>query len=71
MLFQVYLEHLDLTPLQQRIFIKLVGPRFNPGRRTVRLICDQFQNRIENKRYLVVILENLKLEAQRLSELDI
>lgn len=67
----MFLKDIGLTPHQERIFIKLVGPRFNPGNRRVALTCDQFQNRIENKRYLIVILENLKIEAKRLSELDI
>lgn len=65
------MKDLELTQLQERIFIKLVGPRFNVGNRKVKLVCDQFQHRIENKRYLIVLLENLKLEAQRLSELDL
>lgn len=68
---EVFMKHLGLTKLQERIFIQLVGPRYNAAGKKVKLVCDQFQNRIENKRYLLVILENLKLEAQRLSELNI
>jgi hypothetical protein len=68
---EVCLGHLELTPLQERIFIELVGPRFNTGSKKVKLICDQFQNRIENKRYLIVLIENLKIEAIRLSEDDL
>jgi hypothetical protein len=44
----------------------MVGSRYNQGKREVRLTADRFPNRIENKRYLVVLLENLISETKKL-----
>lgn len=66
----VKLEHMNLTKEQTYILIRMVGPRFNPGKKSIRLVCDQFQNRIENKRYLIVLLESLLAETRRLSSIE-
>lgn len=58
---------LGLNEEEVKIFIRMVGPRYNPGRREVKLTCKRFPNRIENKRFLVLTLENLVAEAKNLS----
>jgi hypothetical protein len=42
--------------------------RYNSGRNEITLVADRFPSRIENKRYLVLLLENLLAEARRLAE---
>ena len=42
----------------------LVGPRYNWKTGEVKLVAEKFPNRIENKRYLIFLLENLLLEAR-------
>eukprot|EP01041_Mallomonas_annulata_P009751 gene9751-20277_t len=64
---KVSLDDLGLSTKELPIFLEMVGTRFNPGKREVRLIGDRFPNRIENKRYLVYLLENLLAETRRLS----
>jgi len=64
----VSIDDLSLSPSQIAIFTRLVGPRFNSGRREVKLTSDRFPNRIENKRYLIMLLENLLIETRKLDE---
>lgn len=44
----------------------MIGPRYNVGNQEITLITDRFPNRIENKRYLGYLLENLLLECKNL-----
>lgn len=67
----VALRDLGLTPEQEKVFIAMVGPRYSPGNKMVRLISDQFANRIENKRYLITVLENLLAESRRIAALKL
>ncbi|EAS35196.1 37S ribosomal protein Rsm24 [Coccidioides immitis RS] len=59
----------DLTPTylteDQRItFLKLVGPRYNPDTDIIRMSCEKFPSRAQNKRYLGDLVENLISEAK-------
>ena len=45
----------------------MIGPRFNTGRREVKLTTDRFPNRIENKKYLINLMDNLVQEAKNLN----
>lgn len=58
---------LGLSDEEVKIFLRMVGPRYNQGRKEVKLTCKRFSNRIENKRFLVLTLENLLAEARNLS----
>mmetsp|Transcript_835 Transcript_835/g.1445 ORF Transcript_835/g.1445 Transcript_835/m.1445 type:complete len:181 (-) Transcript_835:276-818(-) len=60
---------LGLNEEELKIFLHMVGPRYNQGKREVKLTCKRFPNRIENKRFLVLTLENLLAEAKNLSSL--
>jgi hypothetical protein len=66
----VCVDDLGLTDSQLPVFLHMVGQRYNVGNRTVKLTSDRFPNRIENKRYLVVVLENLLRETRRLDEMS-
>ena len=44
----------------------MVGSRYNVGKKEIKLTCERFPNRIENKRYLVLLLENLVSECKKL-----
>ncbi len=44
----------------------MVGSRYNVGKKEIKLTCERFPNRIENKRYLVLLLENLVGECKKL-----
>eukprot|EP01031_Cornospumella_fuschlensis_P034553 gene34553-41837_t len=62
----VKIDDLGLSPEEKRVVIAMVGPRFNPGKKEIKLSADRFPNRIENKRYLTLQLENIVAEAKRL-----
>lgn len=61
------MKDLGLAAEEEAIFKEMVGKRYNQGRKEVKLTCNSFPNRIENKRYLVTLLENLVAEARRLA----
>lgn len=63
----MYLADLSLTKDEEYILIRMVAKRFNVGRREIRLTSERFPNRIENKRYLIYLLENLVAEAKNLA----
>lgn len=65
----VELSTKDLTPkylteAQRQTFIKLVGPRYNPDTDIVRMSCERFNNRAQNKRYLGDVVNALVKEAK-------
>jgi small subunit ribosomal protein S35 len=64
---QVNVSDLGLTSAEQSVLRRLVGKRYNPGRNEITLVADQFPSRVENKKYLVLLLENLCSEARRLA----
>ena len=45
----------------------MLAKRFNVGNREITLISERFPNRIENKRYLSYLIENLVREAKNLA----
>ena len=66
----VKLEDLPLSPREMQVFMEMVGPRINPGKRELKLTAERFVNRVENKRYLIYLLEKLLLEARRLTAIE-
>lgn len=58
------------SDLDRQIFIEMVGPRYNPGRLEVRLTCDKFPNRLENRKYVIYLLEKLVAESKHLATVD-
>lgn len=61
------MDHLELSPEETQVLIALVGPRFNSGTREIKLVTDRFPNRVENKRYATMLLEELIEEARKLN----
>jgi hypothetical protein len=66
---QVFTKDLGLTANELKIFLEMVGKRYNQGKREVKIICDRFPNRIENKKFVVLTLERLISESKRLDKL--
>ncbi|KAE8328352.1 hypothetical protein BDV24DRAFT_137322 [Aspergillus arachidicola] len=65
----VELSSQDLTPkhlseAQRQTFLKLVGPRYNPDTDIVRMSCEKFTTRAQNKRYLADTVNSLIKEAK-------
>ncbi|KAL2862854.1 mitochondrial 37S ribosomal protein mS35 [Aspergillus lucknowensis] len=65
----VELSSRDLVPNhlseeQRQTFLKLVGPRFNPDTDIVRMSCEKFSTRAQNKRYLGDLIGTLIKEAK-------
>lgn len=65
----VELSSKDLTPKylteeQRQTFLKLVGPRYNPETDIVRMSCEKFSARAQNKRYLGDLVNTLIKEAK-------
>ncbi|KAL4932752.1 mitochondrial 37S ribosomal protein mS35 [Aspergillus undulatus] len=53
-----------LTEAQRQTFLKLVGPRYNPDTDIVKMSCEKFNTRAQNKRYLGDIIGTLLKEAK-------
>lgn len=64
---QVSVKDLPLTAEELPVFLRMVGPRYDRGKEEVRIVCKRFANRIENKRFSVLLLERLLGEARRLT----
>jgi hypothetical protein len=62
----VSIDDLGLTEDEQNIFCKLIGPRFNPGKRMAKLVCSRFPERGENQKFLILQLEQLIEEAKKI-----
>ena len=62
------MKDLNLKTPVRKIFQEMIGPRFktNADGGVVTLTCDRFPNRIENKRYVIYILESLLAESRRI-----
>ncbi|GAD95611.1 conserved hypothetical protein [Paecilomyces variotii No. 5] len=65
----VELSSKDLVPKhlseeQRQTFLKLVGPRYNPDTDIVRMSCEKFTQRAQNKRYLGDLVNSLIKEAK-------
>jgi hypothetical protein len=63
----VSIDDLGLADDEKKVFKYLVGSRFNSATKIVKLTSAKFPNRIENKRHLIFLLENLVQEARRLN----
>jgi len=61
------LRDLPLNDEERQIFVRMVGPRIKVGNGEVKLTCDKFPNKMENRKYLVFQLEKLLKEARRLA----
>ena len=63
----MYVADLNLSEDERHIFIRMVGLRYNTGKKEVKLTAERFPNRIENKRYLTYLLECLVVETKKLA----
>ncbi|CAM9649701.1 unnamed protein product [Ascophyllum nodosum] len=61
---------LGLSENEEERLIQLVGPRYKEKKKMLRLVSDRFPNRIDNKRYLVHLLENILVEARNVDDED-
>ncbi|EEP75727.1 conserved hypothetical protein [Uncinocarpus reesii 1704] len=53
-----------LTEAQRITLLKIVGPRYNPDKDTIRMSCEKFPTRAQNKRYLGDLVQSLITEAK-------
>ncbi|KAJ5606352.1 hypothetical protein N7510_009133 [Penicillium lagena] len=53
-----------LTEAQRQTFLKLVGTRYNPQTDIVKMSCEKFGSRAQNKRYLADVVNVLIKEAK-------
>ena len=44
--------------------LKLAGPRYNPGTKTIKMSCESFETQAQNKRYLATTITNLIAAAK-------
>eukprot|EP00904_Undaria_pinnatifida_P011682 jgi/Undpi1/7644/HiC_scaffold_23.g10117.m1 len=59
---------LGLSPKEEERLIQLVGPRYKSKGQMLQLVSDRFPNRIDNKRFLVNLLENILVEARNVDD---
>lgn len=67
----VGIDDLGLTKEELDIFIEIVGPRFNQSKNECRITCDRFTNRIENKKYTIIMLERAVAESKRIRQCEL
>jgi hypothetical protein len=67
----VFTNDLNLTPEELKILLRMVGPRYNHNKKEIKITCKRFPNRIENKRFAVLTLEKLLVEARRIAAGDL
>lgn len=61
---RVKMEHFELNDeMAERRLAYMLGPRYNPHKKIATVICSKFRSRVENKRYLVYQLLQLKRAA--------
>jgi len=65
----VNVDDISLNDDEKAIFVEMAGPRFNQGKREVRLTAEKFANRLENKKYATLVLEKLLAECRTLAKL--
>jgi hypothetical protein len=63
----VKINDLNLNKMEAAVFKEMVGPRFNQGKGEVRLTGEKFPNRLENRKYLIYLLENLLADSRRIA----
>lgn len=63
----MYLDDLNLTKPERQIFVRMIGKRLKVGNGELKLTCNKFPNRLENRKYLIFLLENLLKEAKHLN----
>lgn len=59
----------DLTPAQSTKLIKLVGVRYNPETKLVKMSSEMFETQAQNKRYLGDLVDTLMAEAKDASDM--
>ena len=65
----VNVDDIGLNDDEKAIFVEMAGPRFNQGKREVRLTAEKFANRLENKKYATLVVEKLLAECRTLAKL--
>ncbi|KAI5286889.1 28S ribosomal protein S35, mitochondrial [Ascosphaera aggregata] len=53
-----------LTEAQRQTLLKLVGPRYKPDKDIIRMSCEKFSTRAQNKRYLGDLIQTLIRESR-------
>ena len=61
---EVYVKDLKLSDKAVDALIDIVGPRYNPNKKLLKLTCNKFDTRVENRNYLVWLLDSLLHEAE-------
>lgn len=67
----VFTKDLNLSPDELKVFLRMIGPRYNHNTKEVKITCKRFPNRIENKRFAVLTLEKLLAEARKIAAGDL
>jgi hypothetical protein len=56
------------SPLEREILLEIVGSRYNEAKDELQLSSEKFASRIENKRHLVGMIEQIVSNARRLAK---
>ena len=62
---EVYVKDLNLSENGLEALIDIVGPRYNANKQLLKLTCNKFDTRVENRNYLVWLLDSLLQEAEK------
>lgn len=58
---------MPLTSEEKKVLVGLLGPRLNTGNLRFKLTSEMFTNRVENCKYIMLLLENLLVEARNIA----
>jgi hypothetical protein len=66
----VFLKDLNLNREELQIFVRMCGQRINVGNASLKLVCEKFPNKLENRKYCILLLEQLLAESRRLAKME-
>ena len=65
---EIYADDLGLEPIALARLAYMAGLRYNPGKQILKITCDYFMSRIENKRWILYTIEQLRRAAMQPDE---
>lgn len=64
----VHVPKLGLSAREEDVLQQLVLNRYDHRKRELKLTCDRFLSRVENRTYLLYLLQNIVLEVRKLAQ---
>lgn len=66
MVYQANINDLGLNEGEKKVLIRMLGPRYNPGNQELKLTTEKYSHRLENKKHLTYLIEQLVQASKEL-----